>query len=315
MNNKIKGTVCGILSAVSYGTNPLGALNLYAEGLNPTSVIFYRYCIAALILAIMMMAKKTFFLITQREAKVLISLGILMAASSLSLYSSFNFMDAGIASTLLFVYPVMVAVMMAMFFKEKLTTITILSIMLALGGISMLSKGGDGATLSLMGVALVMVSSLTYAVYIIIVNKSAIRMSSIKLTFWVLLTGTICTLLYSFFAESQALLPLSTPRAWLYATVLAVFPTVISLILMVIAVNNVGSTPTAVMGALEPITAVCIGVFVFGEAFTPRLAIGCVLILVAVMMIVAGNSLKRNKITIVVSRIGNSLKKRWRWRS
>ena len=314
-NSRTIGVVCGILAAISYGTNPLGALNLYADGLNPNSVIFYRYALATAILAVILIAQHKSMLVTKKELAVLSTLGTLMAVSSLSLYCSFNYMDAGIASTLLFVYPVMVAVMMAVFFKEKVTPVTIVSITLALVGISMLYRGGNGATLSAKGVALVMVSSLTYAVYIIIVNKSSLRMSSVKLTFYVLFIGTIVTALYSLSDDNARLQPLSTPHMWIYAMVLAVFPTVISLILMVVSVHNVGSTPTAVMGALEPITAVCIGVTVFGEQFTTRLAFGILLILAAVILIVAGKALPTQRITYVFSRIGSKMKKNWRWKS
>ncbi len=316
MTSKVKGSICGILAAISYGTNPLGALNLYADGMNANSVIFYRYGLATAILAVIMLVQKKSFTVTRKEFAVLSILGVLMALSSLTLYCSFNFMDAGIASTLLFVYPVMVAVMMAIFFKERVTPVTAISILLALFGISLLYKGGDGVTLSAVGVVLVMVSSLTYAVYIIIVNKSQLLMSSVKLTFYVLLTGTVMIYVYSLFGPNAQLMPLNSPMMWVYALVLAVFPTVVSLILMVIAVHNVGSTPTAVMGALEPITAVCIGIFVFGEAFTFRLAIGILLILSAVILIVAGKSLPLTHLTYVLTHL--HLKKRlkkWRWKS
>lgn len=315
MNAKVKGSICGILAAISYGTNPLGALNLYKDGLNANSVIFYRYALATAILAVIMLAQRKSFKVSRRELGVLTALGILMAGSSLALYCSFNFMDAGIASTILFVYPVMVAVIMAVFFKEKVTAVTVISITLALSGISLLYKGGDGMTLSTFGVLLVIISSLTYAVYIIVVNKSSLRMSSVKLTFYVLLIGTFFIIAYSFIGQEAQLQPLTTLPQLAYAMVLAVFPTVISLILMVIAVHNVGSTPTAVMGALEPITAVCIGVFVFDEAFTMRLGIGCVLILTAVILIVAGKTLPTQHITIVFSKIGHAMKKKWRWKS
>lgn len=314
MNSKVKGTICGILAAISYGTNPLGALNLYADGLNANSVIFYRYALATLILAAIMVIQRKSFAVTRREFKVLLALGVLMAGSSLALYCSFNFMDAGIASTILFVYPVMVAVIMAVFFKEKVTPVTIVSIVLALSGISLLYKGGDGAVLSTVGVILVIISSLTYAVYIVVVNKSSLRMSSVKLTFYVLFIGTLMIILYSFTGDSARLQSITSVHSLFYALLLAVFPTVISLILMVIAVHNVGSTPTAVMGALEPITAVCIGVFVFGEVFTMRLAVGCLLILTAVTLIVAGKALPTQHITYVFSRLGRKVMKKWRWK-
>lgn len=315
MNPKIRGTICGILAAVSYGTNPLGALNLYADGLNTNSVIFYRYAFATLILAVMMVAQRKSFALTLREIKTLATLGTLMVASSLTLFFSFNFMDAGIASTILFVYPVMVAVIMAVFFKERVTAVTVVSIILALSGICLLYKGGDGATLSTIGVLFVIISSLTYAVYIVVVNKSSLRLSSVKLTFYVLFIGTFILIGYSFAGPDARLQPLTSMHELVYALVLAVFPTVISLVLMVVAVHDIGSTPTAVMGALEPITAVCIGIFVFGEAFSMRLGIGILLILTAVILIVTGKSLPTQHITYVFSRIGHKMKKKWRWKS
>ena len=67
---------------------------------------------------------------------------------------------------------------------------------------------------------------------------------------------------------------------------LAVLPTVVSNITLVLAVQNIGGTLTSVLGALEPLTAVCIGALVFGEDFTAREAGGIMLVLVAVTLII-----------------------------
>lgn len=313
MNPKLKGTICGIVAAISYGTNPLGAMNLYKDDISANTTIFYRFGLAALILAAMMIVQRKSFAVTRRELLILAVLGVLMGSSSSSLYFSFYFMDVGIASTLLFVYPVMVAVIMATLFKEKVTVSTVVSIALSLAGITLLYHGGNGATLSTTGVLLVMVSSLTYAVYIVIVNKSSLRLSSVKLTFYVLVFGVLTILAYTT-AMGQHIQMLTTPAQWGYAAMLALVPTVISLVLMVIAVHDIGSTPTAIMGALEPLTAVAIGVMCFGEDFTARLATGIVLILAAVILIIAGKSLSPHNITMVVNSIGHRLAKTWRWR-
>lgn len=172
MSAKVRGTLCGILAAACYGANPLGALPLYADGINSCSVLFYRFSLAVLMLALYMAVQRKSFAVTRHELAIMAGLGVLFSSSSLSLFNSFHFMGAGIASTLLFVYPIMVAVIMAVFFKEKVTTSTVLSILLALMGIALLYKGGDGETLSGIGVSLVALSSLTYALYIIVVNKS-----------------------------------------------------------------------------------------------------------------------------------------------
>ena len=301
MNAKLKGTICGVVAAVSYGTNPLGALFLYEKGINAHSVLFYRFLLAACVLGGILLWRREGFSVTRRELGVLGILGVLFATSSLSLFVSFHHMDAGVASTLLFVYPVMVAVMMALFFHEKVTLVTVFSIFLALVGIGLLYQGDNGGTLSTVGVLLVMLSSLTYAVYIIVVNKSSLPMSSVKLTFYVLFFCVLTVGTHSLLTGDNHIQWLTTSAMWGFALMLALVPTVISLIMMVIAVHLIGSTPTAIMGALEPLTAVIIGVTVFGESFTIRLAVGILLILAAVILIIAGRSFSISRIRLALA--------------
>lgn len=310
MNAKLKGTICGIVAAVSYGTNPLGALFLYGEGINAHSVLFYRFLLAGIVLAVLMGVRRESFGVTKRELSILCMLGVLFAISSLSLFISFHYMDAGVASTLLFVYPVMVAVMMAVFFREKVSLVTVFSILLALSGIGLLYQGDGGGTLSTAGVLLVMLSSLSYALYIIVVNKSSLTMSSVKLTFYVLLFCVLTVGAHSLLDSADHVQWLTTPAMWGFALMLALVPTVISLIMMVMAVHLIGSTPTAIMGALEPLTAVIIGVAVFGELFTMRLAVGIVMILAAVILIIAGRSLSLRKIRSVLAHVEETRLKR-----
>ena len=282
------------------------------RGVNTASVLFYRFSMAVLMLAVMLIVERKSFRVKIGELKTLASLGALFAVSSITYYQSFRFMDAGIASTILFVYPVMVAVIMATFFKESVTLSTVSAIILALMGIGLLYRGGEGATLSTIGVILVMLSSLSYAVYIVIVNQSSIRMSSLKLTFYVLLICMMCLLAYSFTSPDLHLQLPPSPRAWFYACWLGLVPTILSLVLMTIAVHEVGATPTAIMGALEPLTAVAIGVLLFGESLTLRLMTGIVFILLAVMVIVLGKNFHLRTIKHTISTL---VRKTWRWKS
>lgn len=306
-SKKHLGILCASLSAMCYGTNPFGALPLYEEGVNTSTVLAHRFGLAVIILAVVMLLKRESFSVTRREFKVLFSLGILFAASSITYYQSFHFMDAGIASTILFVYPVMVAVIMAMFFKERVTAMTVIAIVLSLVGIGLLYKGGAGASLSVLGIVLCVLSSLAYAVYIVVVNQSSIKMSSFKVTFYAMLVCEITLVLYSFTSPDLYLHALPSPRAWFYACWLSVVPTILSLVFMTVAVHHVGATPTAILGALEPLTAVAIGVLVFGEMLTLRLVVGIIFILFAVMLVVLGKDLHLRTLTHAVSRL-------WHWK-
>jgi len=288
MNATAKGYVLGAVAAATYGMNPLFALPLYEAGMDPDSVLFFRYLFAIPLLGVMLRARGRTLGVSRRQLPVLVAMGLLVALSSLALFQSYHYMDAGIASTLLFVYPIMVALMMAVVCKEKPSLQTVMCILLVSAGIGLLYEGGDGATLSPTGMALVFVSSLSYALYIVGVNRTSLKdMATLKVAFYVLLFGL------SLFAIRLGLNgTLHLPGRWyLWGNLLAlaVFPTAVSFVCTTGAIRYIGSTPTAILGALEPVTAVFFGVTVFGETLTLREGIGLVTIVAAVTGVVAGD--------------------------
>lgn len=267
-SNQVKGFLAGIIAAVCYGTNPLGTLELYHDGFSSGSVLTYRYLLAVVMFAIVLLVRRESFAIKWGHAIRLACLGSFFALSSTTLYVSFHYMAAGIASTLLFVYPIMTAILMTAFFHEKVTWTSTIAILLAVSGVGLLYQGDGNAKLSTAGFALVMASSLLYAVYIISINQwKNNTMSNVKFTFWILVFGLITVALFTWISGENFQM-LETPKQWLCAAQLALLPTVLSLFFMTISINLIGSTPAAIMGALEPVTAVVIGVCIFGESFT-----------------------------------------------
>lgn len=282
-----KGFAFAALSAICYGTNPLGALHLYAQNYSPETVLFYRFFTAALLLFVVILAKGSHFKISFREFGALVAFGFLFAVSSLTYYASFKYMDAGLASTLLFLYPLEVSVLMAVFFKEKIKTWTIVSIAVSMAGVALLYRGGDGVPLSTVGLMLAFASSISYAIYMVMANRIKLQMGSVKMTFYAICFSLVFLLLYSVTLGS-GLPPLFTQASsWGWGFMLGLVPTVLSLIFMVKAVKIIGSTPTAILGALEPVTAVTIGVLVFGEVLTGMLIAGILLILGSTVLIAA----------------------------
>ncbi len=291
-NTTFKGFTYGAIAAASYGLNPLFTLPLYSAGMTPDSVLFYRYGIALVMLFLLMRVQHQSFSLNRSEILPLVLMGIMFSFSSLTLFMSYNYMDAGIASTILFAYPLLVAIIMAVFFKEKVSFVTLFSIALAFAGIMLLYRGEGGETLSLLGVFLVFLSSLTYAIYIVGVNRSSLRdMPTVKLTFYAVLFGMSVYLVRLKFG--LLLQPIPEAGLWLNPVGMALFPTLVSLIFMTKSIHYIGSTPAAILGALEPLTALVIGVTVFGEALTPRIVCGILLILTAVMLVIMGKPLVR----------------------
>lgn len=286
----LKGFIFAALSAICYGTNPLGALHLYAQGYAPETVLFYRFFTAALLLLVVLLAQRARFRISFKELGALVVFGFLFAVSSLTYYASFKYMDAGLASTLLFLYPLEVSVLMAIFFKEKIKFLTMISIAISMAGVALLYHGGDGTTLSTVGLALVFASSLSYAIYMVMAKGVNLQMGSVKMTFYAISFCMIFLLLYSVTFGSGLPPVFTRASSWGWGFMLGAVPTVLSLIFMVKAVKSIGSTPTAIFGALEPVTAVTIGVLVFGEFLTGRLIVGIALILGSVILIAAKRS-------------------------
>ena len=273
------GLAYGAFASASYGTNPLFALPLYAAGIGVNSVLFYRYAIALILYAIWLKFVKQISLkISIKEAGILLILGLL--------FDAFKYIEAGIACTILFIYPVLVAVIMAVFFKEKITKTIISSISLITVGITLLYHGKDGATLNLYGVLIVLLSALLYSLYIVGVKNIKIvrHMNSAKMTFYVMLFGLIVYITnLNFCTELQ---PLSSPILWLYAVGLALFPTIISIETINVAIKLIGSTTTAILGSLEPLTALFFGVVIFHEQLTPRIILGIIAVLFGVILII-----------------------------
>jgi drug/metabolite transporter (DMT)-like permease len=284
MNKRTLGLLCGAIAAITYGMNPLFTLPLYQVGLHADSVLFYRYALALPMLALIIRMRGLDFALPRQAILPLVAMGLLFSASSLFLYTSYNYMEAGIASTLLFVYPILVALIMALFFRERITPVTLVSIALATCGIALLYRG-DHATLSTLGMTFVMLSSLCYAIYIVGVNRSILRtISTEKLTFYALLFGlSIYVVRLNFGCDLQ---PIPRGVLWGNALALALFPTAVSLLFTTRAIQLVGATPTAILGALEPVTAVFFGTLIFHEPLTMRLCAGIVLILTAVILLI-----------------------------
>lgn len=293
MNSSVRGATCGVIAAVAYGTNPLFSLNLYAVGMDVESVLFYRFAFAALVLAAAMLLTRHSLAVSRRQLMALVPAGVVFAMSSQTLYQSFLYMDAGVACSILFIYPILVAVIMTLFFHERASLLTYGCIALATAGIAMLYQGDGSGALSTVGLMLVVASSMCYALYIVGVDHSVLRtVPSAPMTFWVLASGAAVFFALSGFGAR--LHPIGADPAVVGNVVgVALVPTIIPILFINIAIKDVGPTYSAIIGALEPVTALVIGASVFGEHITGRIALGALMILVAVTLIVARPLLHR----------------------
>ena len=288
LNDKVAGYISGMVSGATYGMIPLFSLPVLSEGLGFDSLLFYRYLMAAVVMAMIQLVRRRSLAISMRDVPLVLLLGGLFAFSSVFMFMAFDYMPTGLVSTMYFVYPVITAVMMSLLFRERMTWGRVLSLVLSLMGIGMLYVSDGEERMSFYGVLLTFAAALVYALYIVITNNSRIRtMPSSTLAFWSLAIGAVI-----FFVRADcgmALQAVPSARAWGLILLLAIVPTVVSCTALVMSIRYVGSTITSILGASEPVTAVLCGTLVFGEPMSWRILMGIVVIIVAVVVLVAGD--------------------------
>lgn len=286
MNQKWLGWFWGILSGASFGLIPLFTLPLLAAGVGDDSILFYRFAVGALAAGLMLAVRRKPLKFRPRYTLRLVVLGLLYMASSWLLLWGYDYTTAGVATTIHFLYPVCVVLLMGLFFGERVSKVTMGAVLLAVVGVAMLSASDGGGELSTVGLVIVVLSAVAYGAYIVALKKVDLGgISGLELTFYVLLV-TALTFLVKAYAVGEGLERLPDGTAWVNAVLLGLVPTVVSNFALVRSVAAIGSTPTAILGALEPMTAVAVGVWGFGEPFGVASAVGVVLVVGAVAVVV-----------------------------
>ena len=284
---RLFGYIAGIAAGVSYGTNPLFGKALMESGVPIMVMLFFRYAFAAVFLSMLMMFRKESFLAKRHELSLLILLGLFFAGSSITLFCSYEYIPSGLATTLIYLYPVFVALIMV-FLRIYPSWRTWISILATFAGIVLLSAPSGNAQIRVPGVLLAIGSALCYSFYLVIVNRSKrIRnVSEHTLTLYSLVTGALLFAVIRAFQGGNMLEGIDTAPDWGNLIGLAIVPTMISMLTLAMSSRFIGPTKTAVLGVFEPLTAILIGTLLFGEAMTTQIAIGIAICVAAVIFMI-----------------------------
>ena len=285
--NAIIGYPAGIITGITYGLNPLFAKPLMNNGASTEAILCFRYGIAVILLGVFLLLKKENFRITPKQAGILLVLGLLYTASSTFLFEAYKYIASGLATTLVFLYPVMVAIIMV-FLKVVPSWPVWLSIAATFAGVMIMTEGTGTEAIDPTGIWFSIASAFVYALFIVIINKSK-AISSIPnslLTFYALLVGTVVFFTRCSFSGEPIMTGLDGGMAWVNLTGLAILPTIVSTASLAVATRNIGATKASVLGVFEPITAILVGTVVFGEALTANIIAGILISIVAVTFMI-----------------------------
>ncbi len=287
------GYAAGLIAGVTYGLNPLFAKPLLQSGVSVDTMLSIRYLLAVAILGVWLLLRREPFRINGAQAVRLSILGLLFGLSSMLLFVSYNYIPAGLATTIVFLYPVLVALIMV-FLKVYPTWQVWVSIILTFTGVIVLSRPSGSVSLNVTGLLLAGGSALSYALYLVIVNRSR-RLRSVSshvLTFYALLIGSVLFVAHNAVTGGDFMAGVRGWSCWADLVGLAVLPTIVSLLSLAIATRIIGATKTSVLGVSEPVTAITVGTLVFGESLTLNVVVGIVITIAAVtfMVVTSRNS-------------------------
>lgn len=277
------GITCAIAAAFIYGFTPILARITYEDGSNTVTLTFFRSLMSVPVLFLLLKARGESLKVTKSELGKLILLGLLGAcATGLLLYGSYNYISVGLTTTIHYIYPVLVTVACVALFHEKISRTKVLALVLSMGGILLFFD--EELSVNLFGVFLAVSSGVAYAAYLIVMDKSGIKgMNPFKISFYCCAAATVFLFFYG--TGTGELVYGLTPRGWIFTALVAVFVAVIANTLTPIAVKNVGSTVTSILGMFEPIVSVTLGILFLGEPCSFRSILGCGLIITAVTLL------------------------------
>ena len=287
---KLNGIFYASVSSASFGFSPLFSLGLLAAGLSDFDVLSYRWLIAGIVLMIYALCKKKSLRLNSfDEAWKVILLSILRSITSVTLLIGYANISSGIASTINFMYPVIVTICMMLFFGEKRSLADIAAIGVSIFGVYLLASGDsiivEGGNTRL-GLICSLISAFSFAAYYIVMKQvRADKIEVVKFTTWIMMLSAFYFIVCAFIFEGRITL-VKDFGSWLNILGLGLWATMVSNITGVKAIRRIGPTHTSILGALQPVTAVILGVLFLGEHLYLRSCIGITLILVAVSVVV-----------------------------
>lgn len=303
LGNGFLGALAALASGIAYGFNPLFAKPLLSEGVSVYSMLFFRYIIAAGILLVWLLIERSSLKVSLRQLGWLCIMGLLFAASSITLFLSYNYIPAGFATTLIYIYPAFTAIIL-LFMGKKPSWQTWAALAVTLAGVVLMCMPTRGVLLNITGIICAISSALVYAIYLILINNN----NTVKdippkvITLYCLVFGSLLffglQIGDSFHAVHEGGEHLGICNnaltqgingwsGWLNIIGLAIFPTMVSLLCLTVATRLIGATPTAILGVAEPFTAIIIGIVLFGERFTTNILIGMILCIAAIVSMIA----------------------------
>ncbi len=281
--NFAKGVTYTVISAIVFGFTPILAKITYNGGSNEVTLTFLRSLFSIPFLYIGIIKCKESLRITKIELLHLAVLSVLgISLTTTMLYASYNYISVGMATTIHFIYPMMVYCICVIFYKEKIIFKKVLAIVFSMIGIVMLIDNLMAG--SIIGVILAAFSGVTYGLFMIYLDKSGLKnMNPFKSTIYINLFNVLWLFLWGTFTDKLTFS--LTPLAFELTIVIAFLTSILGNALLQLGVKYCGASTASILCTFEPITSVILGIIFLNESLTIFKVIGCCFILLAVILL------------------------------
>ncbi|MDR3331874.1 MAG: DMT family transporter [Synergistaceae bacterium] len=286
MRPATKGIIITIASAFIYGITPIMVRMTYDGGANGVTMTFLRALLCMPVFIALLAYMRVPFAVSRGQCRDLaIIVGIGVASTTLLMYVSYSYIPVGMATTLHFIYPVLVSASCVIFYRERLGAAMCAALALSAIGIFM-TAGGVTLSGSAVGVGIALLSGCTYSFYLVRLNRSELAgMHPLKLSF----CSCVVVALYSgiYGAFSGTLTFDLTAIAWLYSFIVSISVSIGAVTMLQQGVKLCGAPAASILSTFEPITSVALGVIVLGELLTLAEIAGglCIIASVAIVTI------------------------------
>lgn len=256
----------------------------------PWSLTFYRFFFATiLIFPILYMTSRESLKLSKEQWKVAILLGFVgMLGYHVLFFTALKYTTASSASMLAATNPIMTAILLAIFYKEKLSLPKIGLLLLALFGVALTITNWQLGTLLDMerniGELIMMVAVLCWAGYSILVKKFIHLFKPIVMTAYAFLTCTVMVLPFALFEGLIKDSVAATPTAWLSALYMAFFASVLGYWVQQSSIQKIGPAKTNIFINLVPVFSLILANLILGEQIPVTKMISGGLIIIAVVL-------------------------------
>lgn len=276
-----KGYIYTALSAITFGLMPLLTKIIIARGATSLTIPFFRVFYVTIVLFFVLKIKKIDFHLEKRDLLSVMLTSIFGSGLTIIILNeSYNYVDTGIATSLHFLYPLFVAILCCFFYGEKIKKKQIISLSFALVGIICFMSKGNG---SLFGYFLAIASGLTYAFYLVKMDKTGlVKMNAFKLSFYLALFTTIE--IFTMNLYMQEVVFKMDAIAYVLLLVLALSSSFLATVLLQKGVLLLGSTRASFICLLEPVTSMIVGILWLNEALTFNKGLGGLAIIISLII-------------------------------